>query len=170
MMIDYNNGKIYKIIDNTNNNIYVGSTTKTLKERLDNHIKNLNCVSRDIIKNNDFKIELIEYYPCKNKQELLWRERYYIENNDCINKLLPIITKKEKEDYINSWRRDKYKKINNEEYRKKENERLNKLYHEKLKDKRIIYYKDKNAWIKSWGGDLRSNNNNLLRIDVNLFN
>ena len=168
-MSDYNNGKIYKLIDNTNNKIYVGSTTKTLEERLYKHIKTNTCVSRDIIKNNDFKIELIEYYPCKNKQELLWRERYYIENNDCINKYLPITTKKEKkdnQDRFNKMRKDNYKNINNEEYRKKENERLNKLYHEKIKEKNKI----KNAWIKSWGGDMRACNNNLLRIDVNLFN
>ena len=36
------------------------------------------------------------------------------------------------------------------------------------------YYKEKlkqyNKYQKSWGGDIRSNNNNLLKIDVNIFN
>ena len=34
-MPDYNKGKIYKIVDNTNNNIYIGSTCEpTLAHRL----------------------------------------------------------------------------------------------------------------------------------------
>ena len=32
-MNKYNNGKIYKIIDNTNDNIYIGSTTEPILSR-----------------------------------------------------------------------------------------------------------------------------------------
>ena len=35
-----NKAKIYKIIDNTNQNVYIGSTCKTLKERLTKHKNN----------------------------------------------------------------------------------------------------------------------------------
>ena len=38
-MVNYANGKIYKIIDNTNNNIYYGSTCQKLKERKAQHIR-----------------------------------------------------------------------------------------------------------------------------------
>jgi CDGSH-type Zn-finger protein len=34
-------------------------------------------------------ITLVESYPCQSKEELLKRERYYIENNDCVNKQIP---------------------------------------------------------------------------------
>ena len=90
--------KIYKIIDNTNDNKYIGSTCKTLKERLSKHksayktfLKGLsnNVSSFDILKNNDYHIELLENCNIKTKQELLTRERYYIENNECLNKVVP---------------------------------------------------------------------------------
>ena len=38
-MTDYSRGKIYKIVDNTNNNVYVGSTCEpTLARRLAKHV------------------------------------------------------------------------------------------------------------------------------------
>ena len=96
--------KIYKMIDNTNDNVYIGSTCKTLKERLISHkcsynrfLKGLynNVKSFDIIKNNDYHIELLENCNIKTKQELFQRERYYIENNECLNKYIPGRTDKE---------------------------------------------------------------------------
>ena len=97
-MIDirYKKGKIYKLIDNTNENIYYGSTIQTLKERLRGHNKDLKyfilkreksfwCQSNKILMNNDYKIELIEDYPCNNKKELNRREDYFIQNFNCIN-------------------------------------------------------------------------------------
>ena len=99
-----NESKIYKIIDNTNGNIYIGSTCQSLKRRLSHHksdykrfLKGLsgNTKSFDIIKNNDYKIELIEACDIKTKQELFQKERYYIENNDCLNKNIPCRSQKE---------------------------------------------------------------------------
>ena len=40
-------------------------------------------------------IVLVEEYPCENKMKLLKRERYYIENNNCINRNIPSCTDKE---------------------------------------------------------------------------
>ena len=34
---------------------------------------------------NDYKIELIENYPCNNKKELNRREDHFIQNFNCIN-------------------------------------------------------------------------------------
>ena len=91
-------GKIYKIVDNTNNNIYIGSTCQSLKTRLSVHksdykrfLKGLyhNVTSFDILKNNNYKIELLEDCNIKTKQELLARERYFIKNNNCLNKYIP---------------------------------------------------------------------------------
>ena len=93
-----NNGKIYQIVDNTNNNKYIGSTCCSLKERLSKHkcdykrfLKGLfhNIKSFDILKNGDYKIELLENCNIKTKKELLERERFYVENNECVNKCIP---------------------------------------------------------------------------------
>jgi hypothetical protein len=119
-------GKIYKIIDNTNGNIYIGSTTQKLNIRLNEHKSEYNrylkgksqthCTSFEIIKNNDYRIEIIKYVIYKDKIELHLRERYYIENNECVNIVIPLRTRKEwrndNKDYIKEWRND------NKEYHK----------------------------------------------------
>ena len=108
-----NNAKVYKIVDNTNDNVYIGSTCKTLKTRLSVHkslykrfLKGIcnNVRSFNILKNNDYKIELIEKCDIKTKEELLARERFYIENNNCLNKNIPGRTNKEfkQEYYLNN--------------------------------------------------------------------
>jgi hypothetical protein len=62
--------------------------------------------SFEIIINNNYEVILIENYPCKTKDELHARERYWIENNnDCVNKTIPTRTDK---DYRND-NADKYK-------------------------------------------------------------
>ena len=99
--------KIYRIIDNTNDNVYIGKTKqKYLSSRLSQHkydynINNNNsCLSREIIKNDDYKIELIEETDDES------RERYWIENTLCINKQKPGRTHKE-------WLNDNKEKIKN---------------------------------------------------------
>lgn len=145
-MTDYSKGKIYKIICNITGDIYIGSTVNTLERRLEQH-KCHNHSSKLIIERGDYKILLIEEYPCETKQELLWRERYWIENNNCINNKKPIITKEEK---IEKWRKlakEQYlrrpieykeeKKIYDKEYREKNKEiklKRNKEYYEKNKE------------------------------------
>jgi len=102
----YNNGKIYKIVDNTNGNVYIGSTCEpTLARRLAGHrgVYNyylnggkVNKISSfDILENNNYSIVLLEDYPCERKDQLLARERFYIENNQCVNKNIPSRTSKE---------------------------------------------------------------------------
>jgi hypothetical protein len=91
----YNNGKIYKLICNTTNLIYYGSTTQKLSSRLAQHRNNNLTKSKEIIENNNYIIELVENYSCNSKKELEERERFYIENNECINKTIPTQSKKE---------------------------------------------------------------------------
>ena len=92
-------GIIYKIICNITNNIYIGSTTKKLNIRMSKHKydckKNKSCRSKEILKNNDFTVEPIEEIEFNNKIELHERERYYITNNICVNKVIPNRTQKE---------------------------------------------------------------------------
>ncbi len=98
-MVNYELGKIYKIIDNTNGNVYVGSTCEpTLAKRLAKHRDNYKSHCKgtsihyitafDIIANNNYDIVLLESYPCQSKDELFKRERHYIETTECINKYI----------------------------------------------------------------------------------
>ena len=99
-------GYIYKIYDNTNGNVYYGSTKELVSKRIAKHKakyncylnKNINtsyCKSYEIIKNNDYSYCVVEEVEYESKWELLNRERYYIENNKCINKFIPNRTSKE---------------------------------------------------------------------------
>ena len=110
----FDDAKIYQIVDNTNSNVYIGSTCRTLKARLASHKTDYkrflngvihNTRSFDIIKNNDYEIKLLEECEVKNKQELFARERFYIENNNCLNKCIPGRTGKQY--YIDN--KEKYK-------------------------------------------------------------
>ena len=46
-------------------------------------------------KNGDYDYNIVEEIDCENKYELHNRERYYIENNECINKKVPKQTVRE---------------------------------------------------------------------------
>jgi hypothetical protein len=91
-------------VDNTSDKIYIGSTCKTLEQRLKEHEyqyksfkagkKVSNFSSFEILKNGDYYIDLIENYPCENKQKLETREGKYIklyrnENLKIVNKCVP---------------------------------------------------------------------------------
>lgn len=60
-----------------------------------NGISNSYCTSYEIIKNNNYKYELIKYFPCDNKKELHNEEAKYIKNINCVNKVIPNRTKKQ---------------------------------------------------------------------------
>ena len=105
-MTNYQLGKIYKIVCNTTGLTYYGSTCEpTLARRLANHKTTYkfwksgkkigNVKSFEVMGNDDYVIALVEPFPCDNKMELQQRERYYIENNDCVNKNIPTRTSAE---------------------------------------------------------------------------
>ena len=92
-MVNYGNGKIYKVVCSASGRVYIGSTTVTLSRRMTNHrCKNNKCMTKDFI---DGKIFLIEDYPCERKEQLESRERFHIESMDCVNKCIPTRTNKE---------------------------------------------------------------------------
>ncbi len=117
----------------------------TIKERLRKHKNRPNCMCNQIIKNGDYKIELIEETDDKT------RERYWIENTECVNQVIP------------GRSRDEWYKENKQSLLQKNNE-----YREKNKNKILNRKKELYNYKMSWGGDSRSNNN-LLNINVNLF-
>jgi hypothetical protein len=94
-------GKIYKLISKNTNKVYYGSTTFVfLSIRLLNHercYRDYKLGKRgyqssydSILECGDYKIELVEDVVGTNKKDLLARERYYIENNECVNRVVPL--------------------------------------------------------------------------------
>ena len=101
--MDYKNGKIYQILNNVNDDVYVGSTTQLLCKRFYCHKSHsdtlfrkhkLSELMRTIGKNNCY-IELIENYPCNTKEELIAREGHYIRERATLNHTIAGRTKKE---------------------------------------------------------------------------
>lgn len=91
-----NKGRIYKLYNEYGT--YYGSTTKSLKERFCRHseLNNSKCISKILFKNGAIpKLELLEEVEFNDIKELRERERYYIENLECINLRIPNRTRKE---------------------------------------------------------------------------
>ena len=83
--MEFQNGKIYTIRSFQTDKYYIGSTNhKTLSQRLSKHKSNYkdwlkdkdSCyvTSFEILKYDDYYIELLELYPCNLKAELHKRE------------------------------------------------------------------------------------------------
>ena len=99
--------KIYKIVCNTTGKVYYGSTCEQrLERRLQRHETRFIAFfeqkddrymsSFEVICEGDYKIELVENVKCNDREELEKRERWYIQNNECVNKTVPTRTTKEK--------------------------------------------------------------------------
>jgi hypothetical protein len=99
-MPNYQLGKIYKIVCNTSGLVYYGSTCEpTLARRLAGHRGNfelwkknnkLYVSSYKVLENKNYDIVLVELVPCNSKMELHKRERFFIENNVCVNMAVPL--------------------------------------------------------------------------------
>ena len=147
-MVNYQQGKIYKIV--ANDLIYIGSTCEpTLARRMANHRYDYNywkngkkkgyISSFKVLENSNAEIILLESFPCNSKDELHAREKFYIEKNECVNKNIPTRTKKE-------WYEDNNDKINEKSKKYYEdNKDKKKEYHEKYreenKDKLKAFFK-----------------------------
>ena len=143
-MVNYSNGKIYKIepiVDYDEGDIYIGSTTKEyLSQRMDNHRGKYKRWKKD--NNNPYitsfklfekygidncEIILIETCNCNTKDELHSQEAKYIKSMKCANKVIPTRTNKQ------------YKQDNKEELKQdnKDYYELNKVL---IKEKRKKRY------------------------------
>lgn len=108
-MPNYQNGKIYKLWTYESDDIYIGSTTQLLCQRLSGHKLKKDCTSSVLFeKSNNVMIELIEEYPCENKEKLNKREGELIRELNCVNKIIPGRTKRE---YNKQYYQDNLEKI-----------------------------------------------------------
>ena len=75
-MPNFKEGKIYKLWSIEGDKIYIGSTVQPLYKRLSSHRNIINkCNSKLLFEiYENVKIELIEEFPCENKQQLNKRE------------------------------------------------------------------------------------------------
>ena len=167
-MVNYSNGKIYKIEPNCEHEeeeIYIGSTTKEyLSQRMEKHRSSYKYWKEGKCgKTNSFilfekygvencNIILLEYINAQSKDELTAKEAEYIKNYKCINKYLPFQTNEERKeknkDKNKTYRlqnKDKIQKIKKEYYQ--DNKDKIKEYYEKNKDK--IQKNSKNYYEKN---------------------
>ena len=85
-MPNYQEGKLYKIYNTVNDDIYVGSTTQKLCELISGHRRysKSNRVNRQFYQAfvehgaDNFYIELIEKYQCNDREELHKKAGEYI--------------------------------------------------------------------------------------------
>ena len=144
-MPDYSKAKIYKIVCNLTAETYYGSTCQPLAKRVGQHRSDFNrwkngkrayTKSFDIIERGDYDYSLVEECSCDNKEQLHARERYYIENNECVNMCIPGRTPKE-------YREDNKEKIaeHKKEYYE-DNKEKKKEYREQNKEHITEYMKE----------------------------
>ena len=166
-MVNYQNGKIYKIVNDTISMIYYGSTAeKNLSNRMAKHRdackKKLTITYEKWGDIKDCKIFLVESFPCETKYELHARERFYIENNECCNHVIPTRNHNEyRRDNIEKekmWAKKSYDKnkesllkqkaeyyqLKKEEIKKKNKERYYKNQEKILEQKKEKYQQNKN--------------------------
>jgi len=181
-MVDYSFAKIYKIVDNTTGNYYIGSTCEPiLARRLAGHIsghksflsgkRNKYCTSFEILKNNDYGIILIE--KCENifsRDELRARERFYIESCECVNKNLPGRTKKEyyqstiekHQQYYQSHKAKLQEQSRN--YRRKGNGKVSdRKYYQEHIEKRQQYYQANREKLNEYAKQYKQDNKEILQ-------
>ena len=152
-MSNFQEAKIYKVINKLNSEIYVGSTTLDLDKRMIKHkcdAKQRPHLSKFYTFMNEtgidnFEIELIEDYPCETQEELRKREGKIIKAMATLNQRIAGRTpaeydkeyKKKNKDKINKRRNERRKE--NPEKTKEEYKKYGKLYRqrhpEKIKEK-----------------------------------
>jgi len=175
-MPDYQKAKIYRIISPSKNLVYYGSTVQTLSQRLTDHLKKKKYnkggqyTSYLVLDCEDYKIELVEEYPCNNKEQLFKKEGEYIKANDCVNKYIAGRTDKEWRDdnreYLLNYDRERAKKRDKQKekerkdtYRKNNPEKVKECQKKwdeqnkeklKAKDKKYKETKKQNNLIYKW--------------------
>ena len=148
-MNNYQDGKIYKVINKLNSEVYVGSTTLDLGKRMIKHkcdAKQRPHLSKFYAFMNEtgidnFEIELIENYPCKTKEELRKREGKVIKAMATLNQRIAGRTPAENSKEWQKKNKDKRNQQRNErrkanpEKTKEEYKKYGALYRERHPEK-----------------------------------
>lgn len=162
-MVNYENGKIYRLKSKSTNQSYIGSTAMSyLSQRLAIHLtdykryltnkEKYRCItSFKILECEDYEIELICDFPCANKQQLEREEGKFIklekEENKytCVNKVIAGRTHKEYLEEHKEEIKEQYKKYREENKEKRTEQFKNHYYNnqEYHKERWQKYYEEK---------------------------
>jgi hypothetical protein len=156
----YQLGKIYKLTSEHTDKIYIGSTCKKLLcQRLAAHSsdyklwgegKGKNISSFELFELGSVQITLLEAYPCETKDELLAKERYWIEKykDIIVNNRIPITNSEEKKEIKKNYYKANKEHVNetHKKYREANKEKIKeckKKYYEANKEKSLEKQKQK---------------------------
>tara|TARA_R110002072_G_scaffold4667_1_gene32742 strand:- start:762 stop:1280 length:519 start_codon:yes stop_codon:yes gene_type:complete len=160
-------GQVYQIT--SNDKIYIGSTCKSMKERLRKH----RCWELYDMNPDEFSIKILEKVE-GDKLLLRQREQYYIDSCDCVNILSAYSGINKKDTDHNSYIKNRQKRIEQSLlYQKTDKAKdTQKKRYNKNKDKlkawrmsseiKLKYNKQRSEhrlYLLTWGGDERWNNN-----------
>ena len=179
----YNNGKIYKIVNNVDDMVYIGSTCLSLSKR--KHLHKTEQVSGKSpnrrlflhIKKygwEEFDIYLVEQFSCHTKDQLRQREEYHrkqVPPDICLNMCRAFATTEDKKLVNRQSRercRDSYNNYMRQFQQRPSSVSYRKQWEADNRDKRNMQQHQRNQYQNTWGG-CRRNENNLLRIDTTLF-
>lgn len=163
----YDNAKIYRLVNNVDDEFYVGSTCDALHKRFYKHKAKAKHDPRPVHKHfneigwDNIKIILIEEYACKNKMELERRERYWIEElKPTLNKCIPTRTPKEWREQNKELILEKKKAYyeQNKEYFAKKSKDYNEQNKDKITEYTKEYYEQNKDQIKKKVKEYRKQN------------
>ena len=179
----YQNGKIYKIVGQTDD-IYIGSTIQKLSDRFDIHKSHYRThkAGKHIRGTSAFelfekygidqcRIELIEEYPCNSKKELERREGEIIKSTKCINKVVAGRTGKEYRQDNSEILKEKVKKFydNNREEQIKRAQEYYIENADKVKERAKVYAQENQEHIRERKKKWREENADLVREQKRLW-
>jgi hypothetical protein len=156
----YSRGKIYKLVNNVDDEFYVGSTTQSLAKRKGGHVvdarhqpernvyKHLNEIGLD-----EVQIILVENYPCQSIHELKARERYWIDQlKPSLNKCIPFRTRQEyyQDNKDKLYERQKEYREDNKDKLHEIRKEYNKANKDKIRERQKEYREDNKDKIKEY--------------------
>jgi len=172
-MPDYSKGKIYKILNNVDNEIYVGSTTETLGQRMARHRQDMKHrphykLYKHMYELNveNFYIELIENFPCNDVYELRAREGHFIREIGTMNKNIAGRT-------YNKWREENKEHIKSHSKQYYEDNKHDKIKQYREDNKELIkthrkqYYENNKDYLKEYDKQYHEKNKEHIQHRTN---
>jgi hypothetical protein len=138
-------GIIYKLVCNSTGKVYYGATCRPY---LSQRISAMKCAYRrykegkpksdyitayEVLENKNFSYVVCETIECEDIDDIMLRVRWYIENNECVNIVIPLRTNEE-------YRQTEKYKSKSKTYREKHKE-YQRVYRETHREQKKAYMK-----------------------------
>ena len=151
-MPNYQNGKIYKIINPQNEVIYIGSTAQEkLCKRFSTHP----------YRGNGNRIILLEHYSCNCREELVKKEQEVIEQHEnLLNQMRAYNSEEYQKEYYKEYN-EKWR-INNKEKYKEQKKRYCQKNKEKMKEYNRTHYQENKEKMKEYYKEYYKENKNEI--------